>query len=345
MKRKNLKVLALILMVIFTAAFVVGCGGAKEEPKEEGKKEEPKAEKVVLKAAHTLMSEHPYHLGLVKFGELLEEKSNGKYSLEVYPAAQLGSEREAIEGVQMGTIDITLVSTAPLSGFSDAFLVTDLPFIFKSREHAYKVLDGEIGKDMFEKLEGTGLVGLSFWENGFRNVTNSKRPMVHPEDMEGIKIRTMENQIHMDSFRTIGADPTPMAFGELFTALQQQTVDAQENPLPIIWTSKFFEVQDHVALTGHFYAPAPLLASQSLWDKLSAEEKEIFQSAADEARDYERKIILDMDNDLLGKLKEKGMQVTEPDKAEWQKAMAPVYEKWQDKIGKDLIEKVINAGK
>ncbi|MDK2824492.1 MAG: TRAP-type transport system periplasmic protein [Clostridia bacterium] len=342
MKKRSLKVLALFVMVFFAMTLVVGCsGGAKEEPKkEESKKEESKVEKIVLKAASTPPADHPYNLGLIEFGKLLTERTNGKFVVETFPAAQLGSEREAIEGVQMGTIDITVVSTAPLAGFSDAFLVTDLPFIFKSKEHAYKVLDGEIGQSIMKKLEGTGIVGLAFWENGFRNITNSKRPIVNPEDMEGIKIRTMENQIHMDSFRQIGADPTPMAFGELFTALQQKTVDAQENPLPIIATSKFYEVQDHLAMTGHFYAPAPLLVSQALWDKLTDEEKQIFQKAADDARDAERKMIADMDAKLLDELKAKGMQVTEPDKSKWQEAMAPVYEKWQDKIGKDLIEKV-----
>ncbi|MFZ5945447.1 MAG: TRAP transporter substrate-binding protein [Bacillota bacterium] len=348
MKRKNLGIIALLVLVFFAMSLVAGCTGGekKEEPKAEApKQEEKKAETKVLKIGHTLVADHPYQKGLEKFGEIVKEKTNGKFSVEIFPSAQLGSEREAIEGVQMGTIDLTLVSTAPLAGFSDAFLVTDLPFIFTSREHAYKVLDGEIGKAMFDGLKGTGLVGLAYFENGFRNVTNSKLPVVKPEDMKGIKIRTMENQIHMDSFRTIGADPTPMAFGELFTALQQKTVDAQENPLPIIYTSKFFEVQNHLALTGHFYAPAPLLISDSLWNSLSADEKKIFQDAANEARDYERKIILDMDNSLLSELKANGMQVTEPDKAEWQKAMAPVYEKWQDKIGKDLIDKVQAAGK
>ncbi|MFZ5945544.1 MAG: TRAP transporter substrate-binding protein [Bacillota bacterium] len=347
MKKRNVKFLALLLMVMFAVTLIVGCtgGATKEEPKkEEPKKEEPKVEKIVLKAAVTPPADHPYNLGLVEFGKLLSERTNGKYSVETFPASQLGSEREAIEGVQMGTIDLTVVSTAPLAGFSDAFLVTDLPFIFKSKEHAYKVLDGEIGKSIFSKLEGTGIVGLAFWENGFRNITNSKRPINKPEDMKGIKIRTMENQIHMDSFKQIGADPTPMAFGELFTALQQKTVDGQENPLPIIATSKFNEVQEHLAMTGHFYAPAPLLISQALWDKLSAEEKEIFAKTAVDATAIERGMIADMDAKLLDELQAKGMKVTQPDKAEWQKAMAPVYEKWQDKIGKDLIEKVKAAG-
>ncbi|MFZ7101085.1 MAG: TRAP transporter substrate-binding protein [Peptococcaceae bacterium] len=345
--KKSTRFISLLIVALFVMTLVAGCGGGetKNEEPQSGETQEGATETTVLKIAHTLVADHPYQLGLVEFGRLLKERTNGKYAVEVYPSAQLGSEREAIEGVQMGTIDLTLVSTAPLAGFSDAFLVTDLPFIFTSREHAYEVLDGEIGQDMFSKLDGTGLVGLSYWENGFRNVTNSKLPIVHPEDMKGIKVRTMENQIHMDSFREIGADPTPMAFGELFTALQQKTVDGQENPLPIISTSKFFEVQDYLAMTGHFYAPAPLLISQTLWDNLSDDEKDIFQQTANDARDFERQIILDMDNKLLDELKAAGMEVTEPDKAEWQAAMAPVYEKWQDKIGKDLIEQVQAAGK
>ncbi|MFZ7101716.1 MAG: TRAP transporter substrate-binding protein [Peptococcaceae bacterium] len=341
MRKSNLKVFALLVLVIFAVAMVAGCtGGEKEQSEQETPNAEPQAEKIVLKAAVTPAADHPYNLGLIEFGKLLSERTNGKYEVETFPSSQLGSEREAIEGVQMGTIDLTVVSTAPLAGFSDAFLVTDLPFIFQSKEHAYKVLDGEIGQSIFQKLDGTGIVGLAFWENGFRNITNSKRPIVHPEDMKGIKVRTMENQIHMDSFKQIGADPTPMAFGELFTALQQKTVDGQENPLPIIGTSKFYEVQDYLAMTGHFYAPAPLLISQALWDKLSDDEKDIFQQTANDATTIERNMIADMDSQLLDEFKSLGMEVTEPDKAEWQEAMAPVYEKWQDKIGKDLIEQV-----
>jgi tripartite ATP-independent transporter DctP family solute receptor len=340
-RRKNLKFLTVFVMLLFSLALIVGCSGdAKKDDGSNASGESKEVKGKSLKVAHTLAIDHPYQKGLIKFGELIKEKTNGKYTVEVFPAAQLGSEREAIEGVQMGTIDLTLVSTAPLAGFSDAFLVNDLPFIFSSREHAYKVLDGEIGTEMFNQLEGTGLKGLAYFENGFRDVTNSKRAIVNPEDMKGLKIRTMENQIHMDSFKVLGADPTPMAFGELFTALQQKTVDAQENPLAIISTSKFFEVQEHLALTGHFYAPAPLLISQALWDELSDEEKSIFQECANEARDYERQVIFDMNNTLLQELKDYGMQVTEPDKEVWKKAMKPVYEKWQDKIGKDLIEKV-----
>ncbi|MDW7674488.1 MAG: TRAP transporter substrate-binding protein [Bacillota bacterium] len=347
MKKRNLKVLSLVVVLLIALSVLAGCGGGSGSQDNgnggnSGDSSEP--EKVVLKAATSVDLTHPYSQGLLAYSDLLEEATDGRYSIELFPAGQLGSEREIIEGVQMGTIDLAVVSTAPLAGFSDAFLVTDLPFIFKSKEHAYKVLDGEIGQGILQKLDGTGIKGIAFWENGFRNITNSKKPINVPADMQGIKIRTMENQIHMDSFRQIGADPTPMAFGELFTALQQKTVDGQENPLPIISTSKFNEVQEHLALTGHFYAPAPLLMSEAVWGKLSAEDQAIFQNLGNEARDIERGMIADMDARLVDELTALGMKVTTPDKAPWQEAMAPVYDKWQDKIGKDLIEQVRAAG-
>ncbi len=343
MKKRSLKMLVLVVVALFAIALVAGCGGTKDNG-DQGSGNGEEVEKVVLKAATTPDATHPYNLGLEEFGKMLEERTNGKFTLEIFPNSQLGSERESIEGVQMGTIDITVVSTAPLAGFSDAFLVTDLPFLFVDKAHAHKVLDGEIGQGILAQLDGTGIKGLAFWENGFRNITNSKRPINVPADMEGIKIRTMENQIHMDSFRQIGADPTPMAFGELFTALQQKTVDGQENPLPIIAVSKFSEVQEHLALTGHFYAPAPILISQATWDTLTDEEKVIFQQAADDATVIERQMIQDMDDSLVAELEAAGMKVTTPDKAPWQEAMAPVYEKWEDTIGKDLIEQIRAMG-
>lgn len=339
MKKKNLKILVLLVAVLFAVALAAGCGGGSKDPGTGGSGGQ-EVKTVVLKAGVTPDASHPYALGMVEYGKMIEERTGGRYKIEVYPAAQLGSEREVIEGVQMGTVDLTVVSTAPLAGFSDAFLVTDLPFLFVDKAHAHRVLDGEIGQGIFAQLEGTGIKGLAFWENGFRNITNSRRPINVPEDMVGIKIRTMENPIHMDSFRQIGADPTPMAFGELFTALQQGIVDAQENPLPIIYTSRFHEVQQHLALTGHFYAPAPLLISQATWDKLSPEDQEIFQQAAIEATAIQRKMIQDMDDELVDKLAEAGMQITTPDKEPWQRAMAPVYDKWEDRIGRDLIERI-----
>ncbi|GAW93782.1 TRAP transporter substrate-binding protein [Calderihabitans maritimus] len=338
---RSQSIIAFAVIVVLTAFLIVGCSGGNSQPTGQETGGNGDSTKTInLKVGHVLAPTHPYQLGLEKFAELVAEKSGGRVKVEVFHSSQLGNEREMIEGLQMGTLDMTLVSTAPLAGFSNKFLVFDLPFIFQSREQAYKVLDGPIGTEILDSLKDQGIVGLAYWENGFRNVTNSKRPVIHPEDMKGMKIRTMENKIHMASFKTIGADPTPMAFGELFTALQQQTVDAQENPIPIIYTSNFFEVQKYLSLTGHFYAAAPLLISKARWDTLPADVQQAIKEAAIEARDYERELIQKMDNELLEELKKKGMEVSEVDKNEWLKAMEPVYKQFEDEIGADVIAKV-----
>lgn len=298
------------------------------------------AAKMNLKAGHVLAPSHPYHLGLLKFSDLVSEKTNGEITIEVFHSGQLGNEREMIEGLQLGTLDVTVVATAPLAGFSKKFLVFDLPYIFKTPEVAFSTVDGPVGQEIMSDLEKKGIVGLAFWDNGFRHVSNSKLPLTKPEDMKGIKIRTMENKIHMASFSAIGADPTPMAFGELFTALQQKTVDASELPLAIFFTSNFFEVQEYLSLTGHFYSAAPLLISKGAWRKFTEEQKTAVQLAAEEARDYERNLLKEMDVDLKKDLSTRGVNIIEINKDEWAAAMSPVYKEFEKLIGADIIEKV-----
>jgi tripartite ATP-independent transporter DctP family solute receptor len=293
-----------------------------------------------LKVGHVLAPTHPYQLGLEKFAQLVDKKTNGAVKIEVFHSSQLGNERELIEGLQLGTIDMALVSTAPLAGFSSQFLVFDLPYIFKTPEVAHATVDGPVGQEIMKTLEKKGIIGLAYWENGFRHVSNSSQELVHPADIKGLKIRTMENKIHMASFRAVGADPTPMAFGELFTALQQKIVDAQENPLPVFYTSNFFEVQKYLSLTGHFYAASPFLISKIVWKNLPDDQKATIKSASEEARDYERNLIAQMDKELKDKLIAKGIKITEVDKDEWAKGMSPVYKEFEKIIGADVIEKV-----
>ncbi|MEL7565675.1 MAG: TRAP transporter substrate-binding protein [Dehalobacterium sp.] len=339
MKKRSLMLLAMIM--VFTMLFAFGCGNGEEEQGSEGTVDQGTSDQVFnLKVGHVLAPTHPYQAGLEKFAELVDQKTDGKVKIEAFHSSQLGNEREMIEGLQMGTLDMTLVSTAPLAGFSNKFLVFDLPFIFKTREAAYATLDGPVGTEIMDTLKDQGIIGLAYWENGFRHASNSKQALVHPQDIKGMKIRTMENKIHMASFTEIGADPTPMAFGELFTALQQKTVDAQENPIPVFYTSNFFEVQKHLSLTGHFYAAAPLLASKTVWEKLPGEYQAAIQEAALEARDFERDMIKTMDTDLIEDLKTKGVTITEVDKDEWAQAMAPVYKQFEGEIGADTIAEV-----
>ncbi|MEW6623448.1 MAG: TRAP transporter substrate-binding protein [Bacillota bacterium] len=326
-----------LLLVVFLMLVMAGCGGGEKSP-QTSEPEAPKQEKVVMRVAHTIAPDSHYQKGLEKFNELLQQKSNGMIELQIFHSAQLGSERDAIEGVSMGTLEMTLVSTAPLANFSDKFMVFDLPFIIQDRQKAYAAFDGPIGKEILASLEPSGLLGLGFWENGFRMLTNSRRAVVNPEDVKGLTIRLMENPVHVETFRHLGANPVPMPFGELFTALQQKTVDGQENPLIIIYTSKFAEVQDYLALTGHFYAPAALLVNKAFFEKLPQDYQQIILEAEKEARDWERQFCIEQEAGFIEKLEAAGMTITRPDKAVWQEATKPVYEKFQNKIGKDIIE-------
>jgi tripartite ATP-independent transporter DctP family solute receptor len=285
-------------------------------------------------------------LGGLKFKELLEARTNGRVTVEVFPNSQLGNERDMIEGLQIGTLEMTMVSTAPLAGFTSDFLVFDLPFIFADTETARGCVDSEIGLNMLKNLEGQGVIGLLYFENGFRNVTNSKQPIQAPRDLAGMKIRTMENPIHMDSFRAMGADPTPMAFGELFQALQQRTIDAQENPLAIVDTSKFYEVQKYLSITQHFYAPTPVLISKKYFESLPADIQQALKDCLKESQAYERQLLDDMNSKLLTELKTRGMEINEVNKQPFIDAVQSVYAKYTGegagKIPAALIQRVQN---
>ncbi|MDR1875939.1 MAG: TRAP transporter substrate-binding protein [Synergistaceae bacterium] len=297
-----------------------------------------------IRVGTTLAPSHPYNLGLEHFRDLVAEKTGGRIKVEVFHSSQLGNERDMVEGLQLGTLEMTLISTAPLSGFTSDFLVFDMPFIFSDVEVARACVDSDIGQNMLDGLSTQGIMGLCFFENGFRSITNSRKPILTPEDLNGIKIRTMENPIHMDSFRVMKADPTPMAFGELFTALQQKTIDGQENPLAIIDTSKFYEVQKYLSLTEHFYAPAPVLMSRLFYDSLSADLQAAIKECLLESRTYERQLLDEMNAHLISDLKTKGMEINTVDKEPFIKAVQPVYEQYTGtgpgKIPAELIRRV-----
>jgi tripartite ATP-independent transporter DctP family solute receptor len=298
---------------------------------------------VALKLGHAVAVEHPYHLGAMKFAELVAQRTKNKVKIDVYPSTQLGNERDMVEGLQLGTIDLVVTSTGPLGGFVPKMFVVDLPFLFRDREHAYKVLDGPIGKDLFEAFAPKGIKGLAFWENGFRQITNNVRPIEKPEDLKGIKIRTMENKVHLASFRAFGASPTPMAWSEVYTALQQKTIDAQENPVAIIYHQKIAEVQKYLTLTGHFYSPTPLLMSLKVYQTLPKDIQKIMDDTAIECATYERNLLRDSEAKQIAELKAKGMQVTTPNKKPFQDAATSVYKEFETQFGKETIDKIIGT--
>jgi tripartite ATP-independent transporter DctP family solute receptor len=277
---------------------------------------------------HVLANTHPYELGLEKFADLAREKSDGKIQVDVFSNSVLGNERDMVEALQLGTQEMVLVSTAVLSSFTDQFLVFDLPFMFDNTEDARKVCDSDLGMEILHSVDDNGIKGLAWFENGFRNVTNNVRPIEHPDDLKGIKIRTMESPIHIASFEAMGAQATPMAMGELFTALQQGTLDAQENPLAIIDTNKFYEIQKYLSMTEHFYAPAPLFIATDYYNKMDPECQKIIEEAAIEAATYERQTLDEMNVTLKDSLADEGMETNDVDKSEFKKACQSVYDKF-----------------
>jgi len=275
------------------------------------------------------------------FKEVVERNSDGKIEVVLFHSSQLGDDRNMMEALKMGTQEMTCPSTAPMTAFINAFKIYDLPFIFANEEVADYILDGPVGKKLLDMLPDQGLVGLAYWENGFRMLTNSSRPVQSPEDLKGMKIRTMENPIHLAAFRTMGSNPTPMAFGELFSAMQQKVVDGQENPWGTIFLQNFFEVQKYATDTGHVYSPFVLLISKKFWDKLPDDLKAVVQDAADQSKVHNRALNRKMNAEYLEKLKEKMDVVILPEqKAAFQKACQPIYEQFGKDIGEDLIKEV-----
>ncbi|WP_281974526.1 TRAP transporter substrate-binding protein [Halobacillus litoralis] len=300
----------------------------------------------VIKAGIGLNDDHPQYKGLLKFKEIVEKETDGAIKVETYHSGQLGDDRSMTEALQLGTQEVTIPSTAPLANFVPEFSVFDIPFLFPNEEVADKVLDGEVGQELLGKLEEQNLVGLAYWENGFRDLTNSERAVASVEDFEGLKIRTMENDLHLDAFKALGANPTPMAFTELFTAMQQGTVDGQENPYATIYLQKFYEVQKHVSNTHHIYSPFVFLMSKSFYDGLSEDQQKIVKDAAVEAGKYERKLNREANEKYLEQLQEEGMEYTEiTDEArqEMKDAVAPVIEEYKSKIGEETVDKVYKA--
>ena len=292
----------------------------------------------VLKIGYATSPQSHYGVGSTVFCDEIEKGTQGRYKCQQFPNSALGGEREQIEAVQLGTQDLVNTSTGPLGNFVPEVKIVDIPFLFRDYDHARKVMDGPIGQDLQKKMAAKGLINLAWTENGFRHMTNSKRAIVQARDASGLKMRTMENKVHMDGYKTFGILPTPMPFPELFTALQQGTVDGQENPIPVILSSKFSQVQKHLSLTGHVYSPAALILSPAVWNKLSDADKQVFTEAARKGAAAQRKKVNDDENNGIAQLKADGMQVVEKvDGESFRKAVAPAYAQYAKEFGADKI--------
>ncbi len=296
-----------------------------------------------LKMSLAIAQNSHYGVAADVFAQEIEKRTNGRYKIQNFYSGALGAEREAIEGVQLGTIDLTITSSGPIPNFVPETAILDIPFLFKDYAHARATLDGPIGQELLTKFPAKNIQALAWGENGFRHMTNSKRPVNTPDDLKGLKMRTMENPVHMQAYKAFGIIPTPMAFTEVFTALQQGTVDGQENPLSVISAAKFDQVQKYMTLTGHVYSPALILMNKGKWDKLSAADKQAFAEATKEAVKANRARIDEDERKAVADLQSKGMiVVVNVDKSKFQNTLTPTFAEFGKKFGQANIDKIRN---
>ena len=333
MQKTKFGLLTVVLLVI---SLLIGCSQAttsNENNNQSSGDDKASQEEIVLRLGHGTATSSLYHAGSVKFKELVEEKTDGKVKIEIYSDGQLGHDRELIDAMGLGSMDMGMVGVEPVVTLAEKLQVVNLPYLFKDRDTAYSVLDGEVGKEMVQDLpQKSGIRVLDYFENGFRHVSNSRGEINSIEDLSRLDIRTPESPVSLSIFRALGANPTPMSFGELYTGLQQGTVDGQENPVSLFYTTNFYEVQDHLALTRHMYSPMMLVISEQKWSSMSSEIQDAIIEASAEARDYERLLSQQQEEEYIEKVLEKGVTITEPELEPFIEATRVVHQDFEEKF-------------
>jgi tripartite ATP-independent transporter DctP family solute receptor len=298
------------------------------------------AEKTI-KVGHAVPETDAMHLAWTFFKEKVEANTGGSLKVEIYPNAALGNDRELSEAVMLGEVTCTSVSSSPLAAFVPDLFILDVPFSFPTRDSVWAALDGELGKALDKSMEKKGIINLGYWENGFRNITNNKRPIRTPKDLEGVKLRTMENPIHLAAWKALGANPTPMSFGEVFTALQQGTVDGQENPYALIYNCKFFEVQKYISDTRHIFTAYVPMINKEFLDDLSNKERTAVLEAGREMSLYQRKIAVDLDEKARQNILASGIQaadLTPEERQGFRVAIEPALAMAQERVSPEVID-------
>ncbi len=286
---------------------------------------------------------HPIVLGMERFKDIVESKSGGKIKVNLFPGGTLGSDQANVSAMQGGTLEMVSMNSGILASQVKEFAIFDFPFMFPNEAIADAVVDGPFGQKMHARLQDKGLVGLGYYELGFRQITNSKRPVNKVEDLEGLKLRVIPNPINVDWVRALGANPTPLPFPEVYSALEQKAIDGQENPLTVINANKFFEVQKHVVISNHQYNPQSVLVSKKFWDGLSADQKKIISDAVAASSKHQREQARGLVASALDNMKKNGMQVTQFSDAELGKLrdkLRPVTAKYGVTVGQDLVKEL-----
>lgn len=292
----------------------------------------------LIRLGHVLSEGHSWNIAARGFAEEVTQKTDGRVKVEVFSGGQLGSEKDMIEGMQFGSVQAGVVGSGSFQTVDQKLGIIEMPYAWQNREQAFAALDGDLGTKLAALLDKQGIHVLAWWENGFRHVTNSRKPIVEPADLAGLKIRVTPDKVRLATFEALGAQPAPLAFGELYSALQQGVFDAEENPLSIIYSSSFFEVQKYVSLTGHVWGAATLAISKPVWNKISPEDQQIVAAAALEWGQKQRDMVAQSDAEMIDKLKAEGMAFNEVDKPAFEAAVQPIWDANAEVFGKDLMD-------
>lgn len=300
---------------------------------------------IVLRLGHAANISTSRHIASLKYAEWVAEQTDGRVKIEIFPIEILGSDKQMLELVANGDLDMTLALTGLVANYAPKIVVAELPFLFSSMEKVTAVLDGPIGDELVKDMPEKGLRCLAYWDNGLRHITNSKQPIEKPEDLKGLKIRTPESKMTMSIFKSLGATSAPLAWGEVYLALAQGTFDGQENPIANIHGAKLNEVQKYLSITNHKYDTNPLIINEHTWEKLPPDIQKILKEGAVKFALESRQLNQQAESKLLADLEMKGMKVSRPDIGPFREATKPVYDEWVPVIGKELIDRVVAAAK
>lgn len=335
---KSRKMSLLLVLMLLLGVVAVGCSNDSNNASGNNSG----SEKVIeISYGHGFMPDTPHHQSAIKFKEEVEEATDGRVKVNVFPSGQLGSAREMFEGLQMGTQEIALVPTARISGFAPELQLFDLPFLFPDRETGYKIMDGEVGTELLDKLLEQNVKGVAFYEDGYKHFT-ANRPVASVNDFNGVKFRTMESPIIINQFKALGAVPVPIDFGELYNSLQLGVVEGQENPLVTIESNKFYEVQSHITLSEHAYLAHVLIFSNDWFEKLPEDIQEILYEKGREIAVWQRQAVQDEEVKYLETIRDSGttvIELTDEQKDELKEATKSVHDEYSKEFGSEILDK------
>lgn len=332
-----------VSVMLFSILLIVAAACSNDEGKSNSSSSsESSGETIKLRLGHITNENDAWHLGAEKFAELVKEKSDGSVEVVIYPSSTLGNDRDLIEGMQLGSVDFALVAGV-LSNFYEPYSILELPYLFRDNDHLEKILYGDVGTKLkTDLLDNAEIRGLEFWVRGPRLLTANKK-VENLEDLKGLKIRVPEIPASIKAWEAMGAVPTPMAFGEVYSSLQTGIIDAQENPLALIESNKLNEVQSHLMMTNHVYGYVLLAMSDQTYSKLTKDQQKAVEEAAKEATEYENELVLEQEEKLLQKLKDSGIEVVELDTKPFMEKANTIHEEFAKKSGKELYDSIVNT--